>query len=140
VKGYSPIARTTRDDTRGAFKGGNWKERLNTAASAKQAALEKFRARPSPDGPVAVERRAARVATRVAREARIVERNAARASENARLVVESAARAADEARQAAEQAAAAAALESERAASALELKAQQKTARDIRYAKRKARR
>ena len=109
---------------------------MNTATKAKQAALEKFRARPSHDDPIAVEQRAARLATSVARKARIAERKAARAAEDARLAVENAAREAEESRQAAGLAAA----QAEQAAQAIELKAQQKAARDIRYAKRKARR
>ena len=45
-------------------------ERLSTAAKAKQATLEKFRARPRADDPSAVEREAARLATSQARDAR----------------------------------------------------------------------
>ena len=36
-------------------------ERRNTAAKARQAMLEKFRAKPSPDDPAVIERQAARV-------------------------------------------------------------------------------
>ena len=99
----------------------DFNERLGTAAKARQALLEKFRARPKPDDPAAVERQAARLAVSHAREARKAERKAAREAEAARLQAETA-------RQAAEEAAREAALEAER-----------KAARDARYAARKAR-
>ena len=113
---------------------------MNSAAQAKQAALEKFRARPGPDDPAVIEQQAARVAARDAREARKAERDAARAVEAARRAEEKAAREAEAARVAAEEAAAAAALEAEQAERDAELKVKQKAARDLKYAKRKARR
>ena len=105
----STIAKMTRDSPKGAFKGGNWNERLNTAKDAKRAVVEKNKARLSPDDPAAVERRAARLAASIAREARIAERNAARAvkaaeqasiraREEAQRAAETAAREAEEAR------------------------------------------
>jgi hypothetical protein len=55
-----------------AFKNDDdFNERMSTAAKARQALLEKFRARPKPDDPAVVERQAARLATRLAREARM---------------------------------------------------------------------
>ena len=46
-----------------AFKNDDdFNERLSTAAKAKQALLEKFRARPKADDPAAAERHAARLA------------------------------------------------------------------------------
>ena len=148
----------SRDQTKGAFTGGNLNERLKTATSAKQAVLEKFKARTDPNDPAVAERRAARLAVAVARE----ERKAARAAEKALQQAEEARKAAEEAAQKAAAEAAAAAererLAAEKAAqeaeearlaaeeaaknqiSEEELKAQQKAARDLRYAKRKARR
>jgi len=67
-----------------AFKNDHdFNERMSTAAKARQALLEKFRARPKPDDPAVVERQAARLATRLARDARAAERKAAREAEQA---------------------------------------------------------
>ncbi len=140
----------TRDRTKGSFKGADWNDRLNTATNAKRAVLEKFKAGSAPDDPAAVERRAARMAASIAREARIAERNAARAAraaeveaarviEEARLEAEKRAQEAEDARLAEEERLAAAAREVEEAVKAEELKAKQKAARDLRYAKRKER-
>ncbi len=52
-----------------AYKNDNFNDRLATAANARKAALEKFRARPGPDDPAVLERQAARKAVAVAREA-----------------------------------------------------------------------
>jgi len=112
-----------------AYKNDHFTQRLNTAANAKQAMLERFRARPAADDPAVLERQAARKAVAVAREARIAERKAAREAETVRLAAEQAARAAEQA-----------AHEAEEAARALALAAKQKAARDARYAARKARR
>jgi hypothetical protein len=110
----------------------NFNERLSTAAHAKKALLDKFRARPAADDPAVVEQRAARQAVSDARAARIAEREAARIAQEAR---EAAARAEHEmaeqeklTRELAEKAERDAALEIER-----------KAARDARYAARKAR-
>jgi hypothetical protein len=117
-----------------AFKNDDdFNERLGTAAKAKQALLEKFRARPKPDDPAAVERQAARLAISRARDVRIAERKAAREAEAVRLQAEAA-------RQAAEEAARRAAVEAEQAAREAALEAERKAARDARYAARKARR
>jgi Family of unknown function (DUF6481) len=105
-----------------AFKNSDdFNERLSTAANARQAALEKFRARPRADDPAVVERRAARLATGQARDAR----KAARAAEAARFEEEAIRRAAEEA--------------AEKAAREVTLEAERKAARDARYAARKAR-
>ena len=61
-----------------AYKDKDFGERLSTAAAARRAMLERFRARPGPDDPAVAERRAARQAVSVAREARVAEREAAR--------------------------------------------------------------
>src|SRR5918997_4457962 len=130
-----------------AFKNDNFNDRLATAANARKATLERFRARPGPDDPAVLERQAAQKAVAAAREARAAERKAAREAEAARQAAESAARVAEQERQAAEQAARqaeaaerAAAPDADKKAPALALAAEQKTARDARYAARKARR
>jgi Family of unknown function (DUF6481) len=131
------IARSPYENETGtmsAFKNDDdFNERLSTAAKARQALLEKFRARPKPDDPAAAERQAARLATSRARDARIAERKAAREAEAARLQAEAV-------RQAAEEAARTAAAEVEQAVRDAALEAERKAARDARYAARKARR
>ena len=117
----APWERTTLT----AYKDKGFNERLSTSADARKAMLERVRAQPGPDDPAMVERRAAREAIIVAREARAAERKAAREVE----LAQEAAREAEKVRLAAEQAAKDAALEAER-----------KAARDARYAARKARR
>lgn len=106
----------------------NFDDRLSAAAAAKQALLERFRARPSPDDPAEIARQAALKAISDAREARAAERRAAKEAEAARIAAEIAARKTAEQIAAAEAKARAAALEAER-----------KAARDARYAARKAR-
>lgn len=146
----TPI-KNTRDHAVGAFKGNDWNDRLNTAANAKRAAMEKFRSRPMADDPAAVEQRATRLAISVAREARLAERKAARAADEVKRAAENAAREAEEILRAneraaaelvfqAEQAAREIELQAQQAANSIALKAKQKAARDARYAARKARR
>lgn len=113
------------------YKGDNFIDRISTAANARKATLEKFRARPGPNDPAVVARQAARQAVSDAREARVAARCAdavRQATEEAARVAEQAAREAEEARRAAEQVACGVVLEAER-----------KAARDARYAARKAR-
>jgi hypothetical protein len=107
----------------------NFDDRISAAAAAKQALLERFRARPSPDDPAEIERQAALKAIADAREARAAERRAAKEAEMQRLAAEAAARKAAEI---------AAAQEAKRQAALLE--AERKAARDAKYAARKARR
>ena len=107
----------------------NFDDRINAAAAAKQALLERFRARPSPDDPAEIERQAALKAIADARDARAAERRAAKEAELQRLAAEAAARKAAEL---------AAAEEAKRPAALLA--AERKAARDARYAARKARR
>jgi hypothetical protein len=97
----------------------DFNERLGTAAKAKQASLEKFRARPRADDPAVTEQQAARLATSQARDAR----KAARAAETARLQAE-------EIRQAADEVERKATAEAEQAAQKDTLEAERKTARD----------
>ena len=54
-----------------------FRERLDAAAEAKKALLEKFRAQAAPDDPEVVERQAVRQAVSVAREGREAARTAA---------------------------------------------------------------
>jgi hypothetical protein len=115
------------------FKEQSFGERMNTAADAKKAMLEKFRARPGVDDPAVLERQAARQAVSLAREARSIERKAAREADAARQAAEQAAREADAARLTAE-------LQAEQVARDAALEAERKAARDARYAARKARR
>ncbi|HBK05609.1 MAG TPA: hypothetical protein DDZ81_07060 [Acetobacteraceae bacterium] len=107
----------------------NFDDRISAAAAAKQALLERFRARPSPDDPAEIERQAALKAIADARDARAAERRAAKEAEAQRLAAEAAARKAAEL---------AAAQEAKRQAALLE--AERKAARDAKYAARKARR
>lgn len=107
----------------------NFDDRLSAAAAAKQALLERFRARPAPDDPAEIARQAALKAIADAREARAAERRAAKEAELARIAAEEAALKA-----AAEQAA-----KEARARAAAE-EAARKAARDAKYAARKARR
>jgi hypothetical protein len=115
-------------DEMSSFKGSGYAERLSAAAEAKQAQLDKFRARPKADDPAEADRRAARLAVSTARDARIAERKAARQAEAATK------KAALEAEQATQ-----AARDAEAAARKVALEAEQKAARDARYAARKAR-
>jgi hypothetical protein len=117
----------------------DFNERLSTAAKAKQATLEKFRARARADDPAVLERQAARLATSQARDAR----KAARVAETTRSEEEAIRHAAEEAARKAtveaEEAARKAAAEAEKAALEVTLEAERKTARDARYAARKSR-
>jgi hypothetical protein len=114
------------------FKDKGFTDRLTSAASAKKAALDKFRARPAMDDPAVVERREARLTASQAREARLAERAAARLADEARRTTELAAAEAERiAREEREVI--------EKAEREVTLQAEQKAARDARYAARKAR-
>lgn len=106
----------------------NFDDRLSAAAAAKQALLERFRARPTVGDPAWEEQQAALKAVADARDVRNAERKAAKEAEAARLAAEQAARRTQEQIAAAEAKARLLALEAER-----------KAARDARYAARKAR-
>jgi len=95
-------------------------ERLKSAAKAKEAALEKFAERKPDDDPEVLARRAARLETAKAREARVAEREAKKVEEKARKKAEAELEAAKKAER------------------ELTLAAEQKAARDARYAARKA--
>jgi hypothetical protein len=107
----------------------NFDDRISAAAAAKQALLERFRARPAADDPGEIARQAALKAIADARDVRAAERRAAKEAELARLAAEEAAKKAAADLAAKEARARAAALEAER-----------KAARDAKYAARKARR
>jgi hypothetical protein len=114
------------------FKEKSFSDRLSAAAAARQAALERFRSRPSADDPEVVKRREEREAIARAREQRAAERQAAREAEAReraeRDAVEKAEREARERREAVEKLIRDAAEAAER-----------KKQRDARYAARKAR-
>lgn len=114
-------------------------ERLSTAADARRALLEKFRARPTADDPAVVARQQARQDISDARDARKAEQETARLErEAARKAQEAHEGVAREAREAAEQeqrAREAAEVQEREAA----LENERKAARDARYAARKAR-
>lgn len=135
------------------LKDHDFADRRSTAATAKQALLEKFKARPAENDPAEIERRAERARIAQARTARLAEKESVRKAEEDR-------RAAARAQQEAERLAAEAAIEAERlaaeqalaeekasrdAAKAAMIKrvvldeAALKAARDARYANRKAR-
>lgn len=129
-----------------AFKHQSAGDRITAAANAKKAMLDKFKAKPPPDDPAVMERQAAQRAVVEARDARAAERRAIRDAELARLAAEKAALEAERERQVVEQAAYlarkandAAQAQADYKARALALAAEQKAARDARYARRKAR-
>ena len=114
------------------YKEKTFNDRRSAAASAREAALERFRSRPGPDDPEVIKRREERLAIAQAREVRAAQRQAvkeaeaaARAEQEARDKVEREAR---EKREAIEKVIREAAEAAER-----------KKARDARYAARKAR-
>lgn len=114
------------------FKGNNVSDRLQAQAAAKRAMLEKFQARPKLDDPEVQARMAEQVARAKARDERIAEKRAQKEAE--RLAAEAEAKRLEEERIAAEKEARR--IEGEQA---LALLAEQKAARDARYAARKAR-
>jgi hypothetical protein len=119
-----------------SFQHPDYQQRQNTAAIAKQAMLQKFRA--ASEDPEVIRRHAARVAMNEARLVRIAEREVAKQAREAELA-EQAARDAELAAQARREAEEAEArLVAERAEQEILLKAEQKAARDARYAARKA--
>ncbi len=113
------------------YKIPDFNDRLGSAAKAKQAALEKFKAKPGPDDPAVKARQAERIRIEAERQAR---REAARIEKQRQ---EAAAAATREAELLAKKAAEEAAYQEElRRLEELEIK--QKAIRDARYAARKA--
>jgi Family of unknown function (DUF6481) len=118
------------------FQDPDHQQRRSAAAAVKQAMLQKFRA--ASEHPEVARRQAARVAMNEARLVRIAEREAAKRAREAELA-EQAARAAELAAQAQREAEEAEALlAAQNAERAILLNAEQKAARDARYAARKA--
>jgi hypothetical protein len=118
------------------YKNDDFNNRLASAANAKNALLERFRARPGPDDPAVIARRAAQAEIEEARERRAAERKAAREAEAIRLAAEQAALLAEQQAKDVELQA----RKAEEAARAAERAAAAKAARDARYAARRARR
>jgi len=140
------------------FKSPNFSERLDTAANAKKAALERYRVKSAANDPGVEARKAARLVAQAARDTRGAQRRATRRDAKALEAAEQAAREIEQAEQAArkiaqelEQASREIVRDAERRAGILAkaaakadqdiaLQAEQKAARDARYAARRARR
>jgi hypothetical protein len=118
------------------FQHPEFNERLSAAATAKQALLERFRAKVNHNDPEFQRKQAERVAISQARDVRIAERKAAREAAEA---AERAAREAKEAAERAEREEREARERAEAAAWKAALEEEKKAARDARYAARKAR-
>ena len=116
----------------GSFKDPTFADRIEAAAKAKQALVQRFRTQPPSDDPERLARQAERM--RIANEQAVAKR--AREAEKAAKKAREAELAAQAAREAAEAAARAIAEKLEQEAQML---AQQKAARDARYAARKKR-
>jgi hypothetical protein len=123
-----------------SFNDDDLSERRTAAANAKKAMVERFLARPAASDPANMKRKAARMATSEDRKARVAERAEARRAATEREAVELKLREEDAARLAATQAERQAAERRADADQAVKLLAEQKAARDLRYAARKARR
>lgn len=124
-----PIAITNPKRHMRKPKGDQFTERLQNKAKAKQALIEKLKARPAADDPAVLKRQAERKAIAEAREARAAKRAEEKAKQEAERLAREEAERLEEERRIAEEAVAAA-----------KLLAEQKAARDARYAARKARR
>jgi membrane protein involved in colicin uptake len=111
------------------YRGDNFDDRRKAALDAKKALAERFKtALPDPNDPALVARREADAAREIKERERAEARKAAKKAEEERL-----------AREKAERIAAAEAAKKAEALRKLELLAEQKRARDARYAARKAR-
>jgi hypothetical protein len=113
--------------------------RLTAAANARKVQLEKFLAKSAANDPAAAKRQSDREAVAIARDIRVAARKAARQESEARATAETAAHAAALAVEQSARDAAAAEQAVRDAAGALVLAAEQKIARDARYAARQAR-
>src|ERR1700722_12250607 len=114
----------------GTYKNDDFNNRLPSSANAKNALLERFRARPGPDDPAVIARKAAQAEIEAAREIRVAERKKAREEEAVRLAIEQAALLAEQQAKDVELQA----RKAEEAARAAERLAEAKAARDARYA------
>ena len=117
-----------------AFKGDNFKDRATAAADARKKLAERFKAAPKPDDPRVQALAAERKAIAEARDIRQAERMRQKAEEEVLRAEETRLKAIEEAR-AAEDARRRAI---EERAKQLQVAAEQKAARDARYAARKA--
>jgi hypothetical protein len=108
------------------FKEPSFLDRQSAAQNARKSILEKFKAKPGPDDPAVLKRAAER-------QAQVAERAKAQKLKDA----EKAAKKARDAQLAAEAAAEALRVQAAKVAAAEALKAEQKAARDARYAARK---
>ena len=135
-----PFNHLSKEDGMPRFTDKDISESRATAASARKAMLERFRARPAEDDPAVVERKAARLAVSQAREARIAAREANRRAETERQAAELKVREEEAKRMALEQAERDKMERRAEGDRALDLLAEQKAARDSRYAARQARR
>ena len=115
-------------------------ERRKDAATAKRAMLERFRARPAADDPAIMERKTARLVASQERTVRTAERAVARRAEMEKQAAALKLREEDAARTAAAQAEREMAERRAEGDRAVDLLAEQKAARDSRYAARQARR
>jgi hypothetical protein len=122
-----------------AFKDQSFSDRQASAAKAKQAMLEKFRAKPGPDDPATIERQKARQAIIVAREERERERERARIQREKELAAQRAREAAEAAQRAKEEEERKVQEAKEAAERALQVELQKKAERDARYLARKER-
>lgn len=130
----------------GRFNNANFADRISSTSAAKQALLEKLKAKPADDDPEVVRKQAERQAIAEARAKRMAEKEEARRLQALKEAEEKAAREAAEAEAAAErqaqleqEKAASEAARLERAARILSDEADRKAARDAKYAARKAR-
>ena len=119
-----------------SFQHPDFDERLSAAASAKQAVLERFRAKANRNDPDSLKKQAERLEIAQARDARIAARKAAKDAQEA---AERAAREAKEAAERTEREEREARERAEAAAWKEALEEEKKAQRDARYAARKAR-
>jgi hypothetical protein len=121
------------------MKDKDFSDRLSAAKNARQAMTAKFLQRPGSDDPAVVERRQAREAVSAARAARMAEREAHAAAAAAEKAAQQERASAEAAAAAAEEAARQEREAAENEANKVRLEAEQKAARDARYAARKSR-
>ena len=130
----------------GRFNNSNFADRITSAATAKQALVEKLKSKPAADDPEVLRKQAERQAVVEAREKRLAEKEEAKRAQLAREAEERVARETAEAAAEAERQAqlelhkaAAEPPRVQRAARILSDEAERKAIRDARYAARKAR-
>jgi len=127
---FMPAPQSERSDM--SYREKSFGDRMNAAAEARKATLQRILSRPGADDPAVIAQKAERAAIVAAREARAAARNEAKLAAEERTRIETEARVAREQQEAVEKAA-------QDAVRATVLAAEQKAARDARYAARKAR-